>query len=260
MVSATGSAASSNTTNILLNTTTPSVTDTSFTEQLATALEKYLGKLQGGSQLEIDIQPASSQNSGTGQFLVTVKAPTAPAPSVPATRTLMEASTAGVTTPPVSKPPVTVTGQPVTNPPASAGSSPANPSPANPSPTNAAPANEVDAYWATQPPEVQALRNIPDDGDRMTAAHQLASKGYAIDVPIMVWGWDPLTTMMIRQNYGYTWVPSATQANIVAGPGISFPGVADYDPKAPPAGSIKVTTDFAKGLESTSPWYRTFTS
>ncbi len=132
-------------------------------------------------------------------------------------------------------------------------------SPKTPTPAKA-PTNEVDAYWATQPPEVQALRNIPDDGDRMTLAHQLAGKGYAIDVPIMVWGWDPLTTMMLRQGYGYTWVPSATQPNIVAGPGISFPGAPDYDPKNPPPGSIKVTTDFAKGLESTSPWYSTFNS
>jgi hypothetical protein len=118
----------------------------------------------------------------------------------------------------------------------------------------------VDAYWATQPPEVQALRAVPDDGDRMTMAKQLAAKGYAIDVPIMVWGWDPLTTMMIRQGYGYTWVPSGAQSNLPAGPGISFPGAPNYDSGNPPAGSIKVTTDFAKGLESTSPWYSSFSS
>ena len=201
MVHATAASSTPSAASIVLNTTTPSVTDTSFTDQLAAALQKVLGDAKSGTQLEIDIQPASGQNSAAGQYLVTVKSPTA-APA----------------------------------------------------------ANEVDAYWATQPPAVQALRDIPNDSDRMNMAHDLAAKGYAIDVPIMVWGWDPLTTMMIRQSYGYTWVPSATQPNIVAGPGISFPGAQDYDPAHPPAGSIKVSTDFAKGLESTSPWYRTFSS
>jgi len=102
------------------------------------------------------------------------------------------------------------------------------------------------AYWAQQPAAVQALQNM-DPADRSTTAMQLAEQGYKIDVPIMVWGWDPLTTMVERQNYGYTWVPSAMQPMVPLAPGLSFPGLQSYDPTNPPAGSIAVTTDFAKG-------------
>lgn len=103
-----------------------------------------------------------------------------------------------------------------------------------------------DAYWAEQPTPVQALRNMTDP-DRSAMALQLAQQGYAIDVPIMVWGWDPLTTMVERQNYGYTWVPSALQSPVALAPGLSYPGLTPYDPNSPPPGSIKVSTDFAKG-------------
>jgi hypothetical protein len=102
------------------------------------------------------------------------------------------------------------------------------------------------AYWAEQPPAVQALQNM-DPADRATAGLQLAQQGYKIDVPIQVWGWDPLTTMVERQNYGYTWVPSALQSPVSLAPGLSFPGLANYDPNSPPAGSIPVTTAFAAG-------------
>jgi hypothetical protein len=36
-------------------------------------------------------------------------------------------------------------------------------------------------------------------------------------------------------------------------PGFNVSGMAPYDPFNPPAGSIKVSTDFALGLEHTSP-------
>lgn len=103
-----------------------------------------------------------------------------------------------------------------------------------------------DAYWAEQPEAVQALRNMPE-ADRQNAAVKLAQAGNTIDVPIMVWGWDPLTTMVERQNYGYTWVPSALGSPVLVPPGLSFPGEPSYDAANPPAGSIKVTTDFAAG-------------
>jgi hypothetical protein len=53
----------------------------SFAQQLSAALEQYLSQSQNGSQLELDIQPASGQNSGSGQFLVTVKTAQTAAPS-----------------------------------------------------------------------------------------------------------------------------------------------------------------------------------
>lgn len=92
-------------------------------------------------------------------------------------------------------------------------------------------------------------------------AEDLAKQGYSIDLPIMVWGWDPLVTMTMRQNEGYTWVPSAFQPNIPIGPGIinvwNLPG---YDPKNPPPGSIKVSTDFANGTNGQDPWMKSLTS
>lgn len=113
--------------------------------------------------------------------------------------------------------------------------------------------NPDQAYWAEQPAAVQALQNM-DPADRPAAAQALAEQGYAIDVPIMVWGQDPLTTMMMRQQDGYTWVPSAMQANIQLPPGLSFPGLQGYDASNPPAGSIQVTTAFANGTNGQDPW------
>lgn len=110
-----------------------------------------------------------------------------------------------------------------------------------------------EAYWAEQPAAVQALQDMPDD-QRYAAAQQLASEGYTIDVPIMVYGMDPLATMVVRQEDGLTWAPSALQANIPVAPGDSFPGLPSYDPNNPPAGSIQVTTDFAIGTNGVDPW------
>jgi hypothetical protein len=76
---------------------------------------------------------------------------------------------------------------------------------------------------------------------RTTLATQLASEGYSIDVPIMVWGWDPSLVTSMREADGYTWVPSALQNPIEAAPGFAGYGtVAAYNPNDPPAGSIAV--------------------
>jgi hypothetical protein len=97
-----------------------------------------------------------------------------------------------------------------------------------------------DAYWAKQPAAVQALRNIQDPATRTLTATQLANQGYSIDVPIMVWGWDPSIVTSMRQADGYTWVPSALQNPIELAPGLSMGGVPAYDPNNPPPGSITV--------------------
>lgn len=97
------------------------------------------------------------------------------------------------------------------------------------------------AYWASQPTEVRALPGIADLNQRATRAAQLASNGFLIDVPIMVWAWDAYLVMQQRQAYGYTWVPSALQPSIQVAPGISDPPFAPYDAAHPPAGSIKVS-------------------
>jgi hypothetical protein len=100
------------------------------------------------------------------------------------------------------------------------------------------------AYWASQPPAVQALTNLQYAG-RVTTGTKLAQQGFVIDVPIMIWGWDPCMIMSYRQGFGYTWVPSALQPNVGIAPGVSQPGTLSYNPNAPPPGSIKVSTNAA---------------
>jgi hypothetical protein len=96
-----------------------------------------------------------------------------------------------------------------------------------------------DAYWASQPTAVQQLRNIQDPTQRAAVAGQLAGEGYAIDVPVMVWGWDPAITTQARESMGYTWVPSALQQPVEVAPGLTFNGTS-YNPSNPPPGSIPV--------------------
>jgi pyruvate/2-oxoglutarate dehydrogenase complex dihydrolipoamide acyltransferase (E2) component len=97
-----------------------------------------------------------------------------------------------------------------------------------------------DAYWAQQPPAIQQLRNIQDPDQRKLIGEQLASEGYSIDVPIMIWGWDAAKITAARESYGYTWVPSALQQPLSAAPGIQSPALTPYNPDHAPAGSIQV--------------------
>src|ERR1700678_2721735 len=99
------------------------------------------------------------------------------------------------------------------------------------------------AYWASQPPEVQALPGIADPDQRAAQAATLATDGFTIDVPIMVWGWDAYLVMTMRAQFGYTWVPSALQPPVSIAPGTTQPGVIPYNPADPPPGSIKVSTN-----------------
>lgn len=97
------------------------------------------------------------------------------------------------------------------------------------------------AYWASQPAAVQALRTMPDSSQKTALAAQLATEGYSIDVPIMVWGWDPSIVTSMRQAEGYTWVPSALQNPVEMLPGLPAMGsITAYNPNNPPAGSIAV--------------------
>ena len=95
------------------------------------------------------------------------------------------------------------------------------------------------AYWAGQPAAGQQLQNIQNPEQRAALAEQLTQQGYSIDVPIMVWGWDPAITTSARESMGYTWVPSAGQAPVEAAPGLTFAGTT-YNPAQPPPGSITV--------------------
>lgn len=97
------------------------------------------------------------------------------------------------------------------------------------------------AYWSHQHPEVAALRDVQDFDSRAAQAMSLAAQGAIIDVPIMVWQWDPYLVMKYRLDLGYSWVPSALQPPLNIAPGIVQPGTPPYDPTHPPVGSIKVS-------------------
>ena len=84
MVSATGATPFTGVADTLFSTTTPSVSSDSFTQQLEAALEQYLNQSGSNTQLEINIQPSQSQESGTSQFLVTVTEQPATTPNAPA--------------------------------------------------------------------------------------------------------------------------------------------------------------------------------
>ena len=102
------------------------------------------------------------------------------------------------------------------------------------------------AYKAAIPANIVEVMNMPMSNSQEITARQnafvaLAQNGYIIDNDIMVWGWDPFTTMSLRVQYGYTWVPSLLQSNIQEAPGISSPGLIPYNSANPPAGSIIIS-------------------
>jgi hypothetical protein len=191
---------------------------TSFAQQLADSLETYFSRASAGSHLQIDISPQEGSNLGSRQFLVTVTDPDS------AAGTLMGNGVATAEIPPTGENPAT---EPITN--------------------------EVDAYWASQPEAVRVLRTIDDPVERAQMGIHLANQGFAIDPNIMIHRWDPYMTMKIRQGEGYTWVPGIGQNGIPVAPGLQFPSLPSYDPNNPPPGSVRVSTDFAIGLEHTSP-------
>lgn len=239
------------------NTTSTASVD-SFAQQLMTAIEGYLSNSTNGSQLEIDIQGPQGQNSGNNsQFVVTL---TNTAGNPPA-------STPSATTPAVSTPPAAAaaaaTPEAVT-PASTTSAAEAVAAPASNdvnASTTAAPLTAAElanmtpdqAYWAEQPPAIQALQNMAPD-QRAAAAQSLADQGYSIDVPIIVWGWDPMATMVQREIDGYTWAPAVQTSGTQSGPGLNAPGSPGYDPSDPPADAIPVTTAFAIGTNGQDPW------
>jgi len=218
---------------------TPSASTVSFAEQLAGELEQILSQSQSGSQFEIKVSGNPNQ-SATGAGLIFQITNVTPAPAStpvppPATAAPSPAAVAEPTNHTIVPFFDSLVSHSTDNTPSVWPTAPQKP------------LTSSQAYWAMQPPAVQALQSAPDQETRGAEAMQLAQEGYTIDVPIMVWGWNPLTTMQIRQDDGYTWVPSALQNPIAVGPNLQMAGFPSYDPSHPPQGSILVTTDFAKG-------------
>jgi len=109
----------------------------------------------------------------------------------------------------------------------------------------------TEAYWASRPSYIQALRKLPSD-ERIARATQLTALGIPVDNEIEVFLMDPFPEMTRRKNFGYTWFPAFGQnfaALVPAAPGITLPNGRSYDPNNPPPGTIKVSLDFAKGIE-----------
>lgn len=110
MVSATNAAQLSSVADTLFSatpsTTTPSVSSSSFMQQLEAALEQYMSQSGNGTQLQINIQPAQSQDSGASQFLVTVSTPSsAPASTSTPTTPTSATDTSATSAPAASDPP-----------------------------------------------------------------------------------------------------------------------------------------------------------
>lgn len=250
-----------------------SSTTNSFAQQLASAIQGYIKQSLNGSNVGIKVSEVAGQNSGGSQFLVTVtpvgemtttaagaKAAMPEASGIPTMLGMGPvAGTAPVKSNESSEPVPTMLGMgpasgtapvvstaPSTTPAVTTKSTVAQAT--TPVPVDVPTETETDAYWAAQPAAVQALRGMPDDDAKEKLALSLANQGYSIDTQIMVWNWDPQMTMQVRENQGYSWVPSFGQSNIPIGPGLSMPGNPNsYSPNSPPPGSIPVSTAFAVG-------------
>ena len=196
----------------------------SFTDQLSSAL----GNASADGS---DVKTPQGQDSGVRQILGTAADAGGSAPAAPSTPAASAPAAAATSN-------GTVSGEPLDD-----------------AARSKLIQSEIDAYWAGQPPAVQQLRNVGDFVQRMSMANQLTSQGYSIDKSIMVWGYDPMKTMVTRQIYGYSWVPSLNQlVDSTPPPGFALPGQTPYDPAHPAPGSIEVSTKFADGLGISDPF------
>jgi hypothetical protein len=99
------------------------------------------------------------------------------------------------------------------------------------------------AYWASKPPEVAALRDMPVGLERVARAFELAAQGYVIDPEIDTYNKHPLFTMDMREHNGYTWYWCLGQKAVPVVPGAWLPGFESYDPDRPPTPYIKVSSN-----------------
>ncbi len=99
-------------------------------------------------------------------------------------------------------------------------------------------------YIRSKPPAVRALWPVDaqgfDDAARQVIVGRLLTEGYQLDEQIDVWGWDPLTTMLVRMNNRMTWVPIAQN-----GATIDSPIAGGFSGPVPVTGAIKVSVDLA---------------
>jgi hypothetical protein len=101
-----------------------------------------------------------------------------------------------------------------------------------------------DIYWASKDQRVRDLQKITDPAARESAAEALDAAGLVIDRQIDIWGWDPTLVMETRGEYGYPWVPSAFQPNLIdpLKTGVVPAGATATDMSKPWPRSVKVST------------------
>lgn len=92
-----------------------------------------------------------------------------------------------------------------------------------------------DAYWEHFPPEIRAIRAMPDilttlpgGSPRAAAVAALAATGYQgkaypVDMQIMLWDWAPLYVMNNRTIYGVAWEGSYMSGLMAGRPGDAIP-------------------------------------
>ena len=100
-------------------------------------------------------------------------------------------------------------------------------------------------YLSLSPAQSSIVKAAQTNNSRLyDLANAAVKNGVIVDLPIMVWNWNPYQTMLSRQNFGYTWVPSAGMQGIQLVPGVTFPGMVPYNPLPPyPKGAIVVSTN-----------------
>ncbi len=81
-----------------------------------------------------------------------------------------------------------------------------------------------DIYWASIPHACKdTLLPARGSAEATPIARKLALAGCTIDVPIQVWGWDPVLVMATRQADGFQYVASGLMGYMAA-PGQPLPG------------------------------------
>jgi|HubBroStandDraft_4_1064222.scaffolds.fasta_scaffold24336_3 hypothetical protein len=228
---------------IQLNTSAPSGSQDSSANPFSSTASQTDGGFQSALSSALS---ATLQQFGINPNSVTLSI--TPATAAATTSTTASATTGAAAVTPFSAASTAANAVSATPAASSTAATTAETTPSAPSATSAAEASSSvesdesydNAYWASQPSAVQALRNIDDYSQRSELAAKLSAEGYDIDVPIMVYGWDPAKITAARESYGYTWVPSAAQTPVEQAPGISTPGGTAYNANNPPAGSIAV--------------------
>jgi hypothetical protein len=226
----------------------------SFAQQLTTTMANGAVPLHGEVTRSLHTAIVDGRNSVTRQLSAATSQGGGPTWKINSPLTTAPATTTSTTTSTSTSATGTVGGTPASEIPTMLGmgplpgATPVQVPTGVDTPAPAAEMTEADAYWASQPAAVQVLRDMPYGPDKEALASSLEQQGYAIDTQIMVWGWDPQMTMVSREAYGYTWVPSWGQPSINEAPGVTDPFVvSNYNPSDPPPGSIIVSTAFANG-------------